>query len=68
MIKLINKVDNLKRYFPNNVFSMEKWKIYISDITNGEDNIFLDDMNEVLNTNQYTFDHDFYLFLISATK
>lgn len=68
MIKLINKVDNLKRCFPNNVFSMEKWKIYISDIVSGEDNMFIDDMNEVLNTNQYTFDHDFLPILNKALQ
>lgn len=62
MIKVIDKVSNLKQYFPLNSFSMVEWKKYICDLVDSEDNIFIKDMNETINTGKYSFENDFFRY------
>lgn len=66
MIKVIDKVSNLKQYFPLNSFSMVEWKKYICDLVDSEDNIFIKDMNETINTGKYSFENDFFPVLNNA--
>ncbi len=56
MIKVINALNNIDSVYPDGSFSLDKWSEYISFVP---ENIFYQDMENMLGTGMYTFEDDY---------
>ena len=59
MIKIIDTFPQLGGLFENNTFQLERWEQYINSIYEGCAEILNDDMNEYLESGEYTYEKDF---------
>ena len=66
-MKIINSASLIKNLFINNQFNFKQWEIYINDLIPNSKKIFIDDMQQALNTGKVTFEKDFLPVLNNAT-
>lgn len=59
MVKIIDTFSQLGGLFENNAFQLERWERYINSVYEGCAEIFKADMNEYLETGEYTYEKDF---------
>ncbi len=68
MLKIINAADKLSDYFPDERFSMKQWDKYIDTILPRHKHIFVNDMQETIQTGMFTFENDFLPVLSEALR
>lgn len=50
------------------MFSISEWKECINDLVDSDENIFISDMNEMINLDHYSFDKEFLPILNNALR
>ena len=58
MIRIIDTYSQIENLFDKGVFNLEKWEIYINSIYDESANLFKDDLNDCLNSGNYTYEKD----------
>lgn len=59
MIEFVNALENIKNIYPNNSFSFDEWRIYIGELFPNDADLFINDMNQMIENGKYSFDEDF---------
>lgn len=58
MIKVIDTYSQINTVFENETFDLKKWENYINSIYENSSDIFKKDMEEYLNSGEYTYEKD----------
>lgn len=58
-MKIINTLDMIQDIFSNGSFDLKNWRIYIEKILPSYSDLFINDMNNMINTGKYHFKKDF---------
>lgn len=58
MIRIIDTYEEIDSLFIDGLFSHEKWETYINFVYSGSAKIFVNDLNECLNSGNYTYEKD----------
>jgi len=58
-LKIINTLDMIQDIFSNGSFDLKNWRIYIEKILPSYSDLFINDMNNMINTGKYHFKKDF---------